>query len=83
MMAWRFAHTGLEDDGFQIAGNEIWTMDWVKVEGERARLLHPQIRDKVLTYDVYEVTNEDGEVIRFASAELSPGTFAFYWWREL
>jgi len=82
-MVWTFAHAGLEDDGFEIAGNNIWTMEWRRVPGGKARLPHPEDRTRYITYEVYTVTDEDGQVIEFATADLTAGVHAFYWWREL
>lgn len=81
-MVWTYAHTGLEHDGVPVGGAEVWTLDWVRVPGERARLPHPEQPGRILTYEVYEVTDEEARTTRFAAASLSPGLFAFYWWRE-
>jgi len=81
-MVWTYAHTGLEHDGALVGGADIWALDWVRAPGERARLPNPEQRDRVLTYEVYDVVDEEGRTIRFAAARLSPSVFAFYWWRE-
>jgi len=81
-MVWTYAHTGLEADGALVGGADIWTLDWVRVEGERARLPHPEQPGHILTYAVHEVTDEEGKTTRFAVADLSAGIHAFYWWRE-
>lgn len=81
-MVWRYAHTGLENDGVLIDGADVWNLEWKAAPGSNARLPHPEEPGRILNYTAYEVEDEDGNPLLFAVAELSAVARCFYVWRE-
>jgi hypothetical protein len=77
MTIWRDAHVGIEPDGLQIGGVEVWKHKWRRTGEPPLDLPHPRYPNQTHQYDVYEI-EDAGHSVRFAAGELSDGVWGFY-----
>ncbi|MGH6911255.1 MAG: hypothetical protein ACREEG_13795, partial [Phenylobacterium sp.] len=73
---WRSVHLGFENDGLQIAGQDVWGRPWRSSGAPQLRLPHPAHPQQAHSFDVLEL--DGSPPIRFAAAELSNGVWGFY-----
>jgi len=77
MTDWRVAHVGVEGDGLEIGGLEIWRNEWRQVYEPDLSLPHPHYQAQTHNYGIYEIGSNEHPV-RFAAGELSNGVWGFY-----
>jgi hypothetical protein len=77
MTIWRDVHVGIEGDGLEIGGLEVWKHKWRSTNEPPLDLPHPSYRNQTHRYWIYEI-GDSGHPVRFATGELSNGVWGFY-----
>jgi hypothetical protein len=78
---WVPVHIGFSGDGLRIAGHDVWTEDWRRVDAAPLHLPHPAHTGELHRFTVQDI-GDGAAAVRFAVGELSNGVYGFYVARE-